>query len=871
MSSRFSKRLRALWLRRQLDRDLDDELRFHLEMKASELGDPEAARRRVGNPTALKEACRELWSFARLESWWQDLRYALRMLAKTPGLSLVAVLALALGIGADTAIFTIANGAFIWNLGLEHLDRTVFINLTDPARRDGFGISYPDFRDFRSQAKSLAGLAAYRIASANLSDPKRFPERYWAAQMSANGFGVSEQKALLGRVFEDRDELPGAVPVTVLAYHVWHDRYGGDPAIVGRTIRVNDVPTAIVGVMPPGKRFPEDVDLWTPLIPDEQLERRENRSVALFGLVREGNKLALVRNEMSAIAGRLAIQYPATNKRLTADVEPIAQITGAYAMRPLFVALWVAVGFVLLIACADVANMLLARGAGRMREISIRVAIGAGRSRIVRQLLIESLTLSVAGGFLGWFVALGGLRWFDAGTGGLPKPVWLNLTLDRTAFEYLAAVSVCAGILFGLAPALRLARTDVHTSMKDGGQGVAGGRGLGSLANLLVVLETALCIILLAGAGLMIRSTVNLYAAPIGVNTANVLSMRLSLPEAKYPSGAELNAFHRTLKSRLESLAGVDSSGVASNMPFGRWISYSWEFEGKPSEAEDRAPTIGAIVASPGYFRVMQVRPRRGRLFTEADTATAAPVALINETFAAKYWPGEDPVGKHLRTVQNHTQQPWITVAGVIPDILQDFQRPLEHVALAYLPFDQQPLREAFVVLRTHVPPGTLAEASRRVVQEMDGNLPLYDVRSLEDRMAQNRLSVTLIGGMFSVFAAVALLLASIGLYAVVAHSISQRTQEIGVRMAVGGARLDILKLVYAQGMRPLAIGMAIGLPAAFGVTHVLRMVLVGVAPGDPVTFLLVTLVLVVAGVLGCAIPARRATQVDPIVALRYE
>jgi len=627
---------------------------------------------------------------------------------------------------------------------------------------------------------------------------------------------------------------------------------------------------AVIGIMPPDKRFPEDTDLWTPLIPDAQLERRDNRTLTLFGRLAAGINTAAVRIELSTLADRIGKQYPATNKGLTADVQPIAQITGAYNMRPLFAALWTAVGFVLLIACADVASMLLARGTGRIREVSIRVAIGAGRARIIRQLLIESVLLSVAGGFLGWLVALGGLRWFDAGTRDVVKPLWLNLSLDRTAFTYLAAISIATGILFGLAPALRLARIDVYTAMKDGGQGVTGGRRSLSLSNLLVVFEMALCIVLLAGAGLMIRSTVNLYDAPIGVDTSDVLTMRVNLPEARYSSTADQVAFHRILAARLASLGGVEAAGVASNLPFGRWIPFSYELEGA-AVAPGRYPRIGGIVVSPGYFHAMHVKPLRGRIFAEMDGIAGPPVVMVNESFAQKLWPGENALGKRLRLVKNHALQSWLTVVGVLPDILQNFRRPLDRDPLIYLPYAAEPQREMFILSRAHVPPDSLAETFRRTVRDMDGNLPVYDVRSLENRLAQNRLSVRLVGGMFSVFAAIALALASIGLYAVISHSISQRTHEIGVRIAIGGTRRDIIKLVYAQGMRPVVIGMIFGLPAAFGVTYVLRKTLIGVSPGDPVTFFLIVFVLGIAGVLGCAIPARRATRVDPIVALRYE
>lgn len=868
--NRMMKKFRLLWRRRQLDRDLEDELRFHLDMKTEELGDRAEAQRRIGNISVLKEVCRELWIFSNLETCWQDIRYAARTLSATPGFTLAAIVALGLGIGADTAVFTIADGALRWNLGLEHLDRTVIVGLTDGSPRSSFGVSYPDFADLRAQTKSLAGLAGYQFASVNLSDSKTFPQRCWAARMSANGFAVSEQKPALGRAFMDADERPGAPAVVVLTDHIWQDRYGSDPAILGKTIRIDDVPVTVIGVMPPGKRFPEETDMWLPLIPSAQTQQRGNRELTLFGRLAAGVDLNRARGELRAIVARLAKQYPETNEGLTADVQSIAMITGVYNMRPVLIALWVAIGFVLLIACADVANMLLARGAGRMREISIRVAIGAGRARIVRQLLIESVLLSAAGGLLGWWVALGGLRWFDAGTGGMVKPVWLNLSLDRTAFLYLAAVSIATGILFGLAPALRLANIDVHTAMKDGGQAVAGSRRVLSLSTLLIAFEAALCMILLAGAGLMIRSALNLYGAPIGVDSSNILTMRINLPQAKYPSPADEMMFHATLNQRLRALAGVESAAVVSNLPFGSSVPIPYELEGSPVES-GRAPRVGAVIASADYFRVMRLHPRRGRIFSDLDGIAAPGVLLVNESFARTFWPGADALGKHVRLIAEHRPQPWFTVVGVLPDVLQNFQHPLQHDPLLYIPYSELPLREISIVARTKIRPGLLADSFRRAVQRMDGNLAVYDVRSLEDRLDQNRLSAKLLSGMFSVFAAIALMLAAVGLYAVMAHSISQRTQEIGLRMALGASRRDMMRLVYTQAMRPMALGLALGLPAAFAVTRVLRIALIGVSPVDPLAFLLSVLALLSAAILGCLVPARRAMRVDPIVALRYE
>lgn len=867
--TRFRKKLRALWRRRQLHRDLRDELKFHLEMKTGVVGDLPEARRLVGNLTALEESCRDLWSFSALESWWSDLRYALRMLGKSPGFTAVAVITLALGIGADTAVFTIARGAFSWDLGLDHVAQTILLGLADHEHHQDLGASYPDFRFLRSQAKSLAGLAAYRFSSANLSDSRALPERFWCATVSANAFAVSEQQPLLGRTFLREDERPGAPPVVVLAYHLWQDRYGKDPQILGKDVRVNDVPRSVIGVLPPGKRFPEEADLWTPLIPDPALDRRDSRSLTLFGRLQNGVSMAAARSELNALAARLSAQYPAASRSLVANVTSIGEITGAYNMRPLFATLWFAVGFVLLIACADVANMLLARGAGRMREISIRVAIGAGRARIVRQLLVESVLLSLSGGCLGWFVAQTGLHWFDSGVHGV-KPVWLNLSLDAHVFLYLAAISLLTGILFGLAPAWRLAAIDVHSAMKDGGHGVAGERRVLAVSNFLVILEMALSVVLLAGAGLMVRSIINLYAAPLGVNISSVLTMRLNLPEAKYALPSDQLAFHRALRGKVQGLPGVVSAGIASNLPLGRWLSFPYQLEGGTVDSQ-RAPRLGAIVASPGYFQALRIKPLVGRVFLDTDGLFDAPVVLVNESFARQFWPRQIALGKRLRLFKDHAAQPWLTVVGIVPDVLQNPNRPLEHHPLIYLPFSQQPQREMFIVARIQSRPAPLVGAFRRRVRSIDPNLPLYDVATLENRLAQNRLSVTLLGAMFAIFAGIALLLAAIGLYAVMAHSISRRIQEIGVRMALGSTRSDVLRLVYIQAMRPLLLGLLVGLPIAFAVSRVLRRILVGVSPNDPLSFSLAVLVLCLAGTLGCALPAYRATRVDPIVALRYE
>jgi len=815
-------------------------------------------------------ARRRFGTFAGIETLWQDAWYAARTFGRNPGFVAVAVIALALGIGADTAMFTIVNGAISWNMNLDHHDRVIAVTATDVGRVQNFGSSYPDFRDLRARVHSLQGLAAYQFLAVNVSDRSGLPERYYCVRISANGNAVARQKPLLGRDLTAADELPGASAVVLLGHHVWQQRYGGNPAIVGQTIRVDEVPMQVVGVMPPGKRFPEDTDLWAPLVPTAALEKRDYRDLMLYGRLADGVNVRAARAELDTLMAQLAAQFPDTDKGLTLEIQPIIAITGVYGMRPLFLVLFGAVGFVLLIACADVANMLLARAASRAREISIRVAIGAGRLRIIRQLLIESMLLSLAGGLLGWMVAIGGLRWFDAGTGGRVKPPWLNLQLDVAAYAYLAAISVATGVLFGLVPALRLAKVDLHGSLKDGGYGTLGGRRSLRLSSMLVAFEMALCVMLLAGAGLMIRSTANLYRTPIGVNTANVLTMLVNLPEAKYPRQEDLMRFHQTLVRRLDALPGVKAAAVVSNLPLGHWIPYSYELEGA-APSGGRLPSLAAIVATADSFGVWQVQARRGRLFTNAESESPTPLAVINQSLAAKFWPGEDPLGRRLRLFVNDRAQPWLSVIGVIPDILQDNRHPLEHSPVIYVPWAEAPQRIAYVVARTAVPPSTLAHAFRSEVQQVDGGLAVYQLRSLEDRIAENRLTTSLFGAICTVFAAVALVLASIGLYSVTAHAVSQRMQEFGIRLALGGTSADILGLVFRQGLRPLAIGLMAGLPLALFVTRLLRTLLAGVSPGDPATFVVAATVLVLAGLAGCVIPARRAVRADPVVVLRSE
>jgi putative ABC transport system permease protein len=810
---------------------------------------------------------------------WQDIKFAFRTLGHNPGFTAVAVLTLSLGIGANATVFTLANAVLYKNLPFANSDRILYISSINRTNGDEDGISYPDYLDYRAQSKNFDGIVAFSGLNADVSDTFGNAQRYRGNRLTANTFGVIGQAPFVGRDFISDDERIGAAPVAIISYGLWENRYAKSPAAIGQTIRINELPTVIVGVMPRGFMFPSEGDVWIPLIPTDDYQKRESRETTLAGRLAPGANISSARAEMETIARRLAAAYPASNKDWDVRVQNFNDYANGGPIRVVFLAMLGAVGFVLLIACANVANLLLGRAVGRSREISIRSALGASRWRVIRQLLVESVILSIGGGVLGWLAAIWGIRTFDAAVIPNGKPAFIQFTVDYRVILYVAAVTLGTGILFGLAPALRLSRLDINAALKDGGHGSSIMRGK-FLSALLVVTEMALAVVLLAGAGLMIRSFLKMYNAPVGVQADNVLTMRMLLRDTKYPTPAEQITFFQRLQERIAALPGVEVAAITTNMPAGGSIRWPYELEGKPPVDERKRPETDAIVISPGYFDVVKVRPLFGRTFTEADGVSGFPVVIVNKSFAEMFWSNQDPLGKRLRLVttpvgaKNGTPaspQAWLTVVGEIPDIIQNDLGKGQRDPIIYLPYRQQPMRGMNVVARTRVPPATLGDAFRREVKFLDADLPVFNLRTMEDFLAQRNWPWRVFGTMFGIFAAIALLLASVGLYAVIAHSVSQRTQEIGIRMALGASGLRVLRLIFMQGMRQLVAGLVFGLVAAFGVTRVLSTLLVGISPTDPLTFFSVTLVLTMAGVLGCMIPARRAIRVDPVVALRHE
>lgn len=803
---------------------------------------------------------------------WQDLKFGLRTLAKSPGFTAVAVLTLALGVGVNATVFTLANGVLFNGIPFKNADRFLFISVKNPSNAEDFvGVSYPDFRDWRAQAKSFDGMMAWTGGRASVSDRAGLPETFLMARMTANSLALIGQKPALGRSFLFDEDAAKAAPVAIIGYGLWERRYSKDNSVIGRVISINGTPTTVIGVMPPDFAFPFRVDLWMPLTPTADTEKRDARNLIVFARMAGGVTLNSARAEMETISRNLQSAYPGTNQGIDAWVRTVHEFYIGPWITTIFAAMLGAVSFVLLIACANVANLLLGRAVGRMREISIRMALGAGRWRIIRQLLVESVMLSTAGGILGWLIAIWGVHAFDLAVTPYAKPSWMNFSMNYHVFTYLVMISVGTGILFGLAPALRLARVDVNTSLKDGGRGSSTGARGKHLSSILVISEVALAVVLLAGAGLMVRTFLNVYRASLGVNTNNVLTMRLALPDSRYPKAVDQIAFHERLKPRLQALPGVASVDISDFLPTGGSLSFQYELEGVPPVTSQRRPTLSALAIGPDYFRAWEVRPQSGRVFTDADGVSGAPVALVNQSFAGKFWPGQDPLGKRLRFFTAGAPEPWLQVVGVVPNIVQNDISPRQIDPLIYIPYRQRPEADMAIIARTMVPPGTLATAFRREIQAVDSDLPIYNLWTMQERLERNYWFYRILGVLFVIFAGIALFLASIGLYAVMAHSVSQRTQEIGVRMAMGATARTILQLLFRQGMLRVAVGVAIGLIGAFGVTRVLKAILVQVAPADPMTFATASVVLAIAAAFGCWIPARRAMRVDPMVALRHE
>src|SRR5262245_17205539 len=876
------KWLRRLFRRRKQEEELEKELSFHLDLHTSDLiaqgKTSEEARRQarlaLGGPEQVKEMCRDARGTRWLGDLAQDLRYAGRMWRQSPAFTLFAVCGLALAIGVNTAVFTIVNAVLFRTPPIPGIDRIAFVAAIDKAHGDDEPLqtcSYPDLRDLKERLKPFEDLAAYQYGQVDLSDDANFPERYFAVGMTANTLSVLGRKPLLGRDLEPADTRPGAPPVVLLTHRVWESRYNKDESVIGKTVRIDGRPATVIGVTPPDARLYNDIALWIPLEPQAP-SPREIRELIVFGRLADGVSIGQASVEAVAVARQLEIEYPATNKNIGAEVQGANEFHLRAQIRQVLQALWGGVAFVLLIACANVANLLLGRAVVRSREMSIRAALGAGRWRVIRQLLTESVLLSVMAGVLGAFLAYWGVRALDAALSamGFDRAGYIVFSVDRNVLLYRAAISIGTGIVFGLAPALRMSRIDLSKALKEGGQGAGVGVRRRLLTDILVGTEVALSVVLLMGAGLMIRSMVYAENMKLGVNTENVLTMQLNLENSKYQWRQKPLSFFQELTARLGALPGVEIATIMSELP-GSWpfrqITNSFQIEGSPIANMRDRPRTAVLTIGPGYFRCMQAQLVMGREFTELDGAAGHKAAIINQSFANRRWPGENPLGKRIR-VDDVGTEAWATIVGVSADIVQN--RYSEGLPRVYLPYRQNPSRMV-VAARTQVAPASLAPAFRQSVKDLDANLPVFHLRSLADYVWYANYDMRLYSAMFTVLAFIALALASTGLYAVISQSVNQRTREMAIRAAMGASGSRLWRLMFFQGMWRFTIGLVIGLALSFAVGGALRSLLVGVSTSDPATCLLVILALAIVAALACGLPARRAARSDPAALLRFE
>jgi putative ABC transport system permease protein len=812
----------------------------------------------------------------------QDLRFAVRLLIKDRWFTAVATIALALGIGMNATVFTFVNAVLIRGLPFEHPDRIVALGCTD-ARGRPQGVSQLDFRDWRDGARTLSSLAILSGANMNVSDEGQAVEQFAGTYNSASLFQLIGQRPMIGRDFTPDDDRIGAEPVVILGNGIWKNRYGSDPSIVGRSIKVNTLAAAVIGVMPPDMKFPNNNDLWMPfsqLAPELRDSKRNARQFQAIGRLADGVTFAQAQSELAAITARLTHDYPDTNKDIKSDVALYNDRVNGGPIRTVFLSLMGAVAFVLLIACANVANLLLARSAARSREIAVRVSLGASRWRIVRQLLVESVLLALVSGALGYGLAVIGVRWFDSVTQNVGKPYWMKFTMDAAVFAYFAAICLGTGIIFGLAPALHISKTDVNEVMKEGGgrSGTSGTRAR-RWTGVLIVVELMLTIVLLAGAGFMLRSFLALYRADLGgIQTSRLLLMRMNLPLARYPRREPRALLYQHLEERLRGVGAIQAFALATIAPLQGGLERQLSIGGRPAPAGAPPPTVTLVGVGSGYFDTLQLRLIRGRAFTDVDGSPGHEAAIVNQRFVAMHFPGEDPIGQRI-TLTDGSPRPVdpsmatlsATIVGIAPTIRQrNFSEP-EPDPVVYVPYRVDPQRFAVLIVRGQGDAASLSAVVRTEMRALEPDLPLFNISTLEETLAQQRWPFRVFGTMFAIFAVVALVLSAVGLYAVTAYSVSQRTQEIGVRMALGAQARQVLWLVMRRSLVQLAIGLPIGIAGAFGVGKILESLLVQTSARDPITIGSIAALMIVVSIAACLWPARYATRLDPLSALRYE
>jgi predicted permease len=812
---------------------------------------------------------------------WRDLRFAARLLAKDLGFTLVAAVALALGISVNTTVFTLVNGVVFRGLPFNDPDRIISLGMTDAKARQ-FGVSWLDFQDWRDGSRAFSRLALLQGAPMNVSEQGHPAEQYTGTYGTANLFELIGQRPQLGRDFRPGDDTPGAEPVAILSDSVWKSRYAADRSVLGRAIKINDRIYSVVGIMPPEMRFPFNNDLWLPFnqLPPPVLQAKRNvRTLQAIGRLAPGVTLPQARAEIDTIVARLARDHPDTNKDVRASIVTFNDRVAGGQIRLVLFALLGAVGFVLLIACANVANLLLARSARRSAEIAIRISLGASRWRIVRQLLVESLLLSVVSGVAGFGLGVIGIRMVDAvlSDPALGKPYWMKFTIDPIVVGFFAAICLGTALLFGLAPALHVSKTDVNEVIKEGGgRSGTGGQRARRWTSALLVAEVTLTLVLLAGAAFMMRSFLVLYRMDVGADTSHVLTMRLTLPLTKYPQPGPRTAIFDQIERRLHGLGSLQAAGLTSNPPMFGGLVRQLQREGQPIDPDGRLPEVTMVGIGAGYFEALGIRVVRGRAFTDVDGTPGHESVLVNQQLVRMHFPTEDPIGRRITLLDNQpSAQPsppvTATIVGIVPSLRQRNFQDAQPDPVAYLPYRADPGRFMVLVVRTAGNPAAATALVREQVSAIEPDVPLYAIMTLDQVLAQQRWPFRVFGSMFAMFAVIALVLSAVGLYAVTAYGVTQRTAEIGVRMALGADAEHVLWLILRRGLVQLAIAVPIGVTGAFGVGKLLQSLLVQTSPRDPLTILSIALLMILVAVAACLMPARRATRLDPVSALRCE
>ncbi len=809
-----------------------------------------------------------------MQTLWQDMRYALRMLRKHPGFTLIAVLTLALGIGANTAIFSLLDGVLLRPLPYQEPERLALI--WEDATKIGFPRDTPapaNYADWKAQNHSFEDMAALDFRGFNLTGDGE-PEKLNAFGVTSNFFPLLGVKPALGRNFLPAEDQPGASKVAIISHRLWQNRFGGDQGILNRDILLNDEKVRVVGVMPPGFQFYQNyINLWVPsAFTSSELANRGNHFLTVVGRMKPSVTIAQADADIKSIMQRIAQAYPDDAKGLSSVVVSLREELTGNVQQSLMILL-AAVGFVLLIACANIASLMLARAATRTREIAVRSALGAGRGRIVRQLLTESLLLAVSGGVLGILLALWSFEFLRQ----LIPPAMTGQTalqLDGRVLLFTLLASLVSGVLFGLAPALQASRLDLNEALKEGGGRSGTGTGQRRLRNVLVVGEVALSLMLLIGSGLLIQTLFNLHGQYSPLSPEKVLTMRTVLPEYKYGEHARRVAFYDQVIERVQAIPGVVSAGYTTSVP----LEWKGGANGLSIEGRQAEPGLGFNAnhrqVTNDYLQTMHIALRQGRYFDGRDQQQAEPVTIINETMARQYWPNENALGRRFKIGSADSDRPWLTIVGIVADVRQmGMTEPVKPEM--YLP--QRQIKSHFffsprdLTIRTSVEPMSLADAVRNAVHAVDPNQPVTNIRTMEEVLgeesAQSRVAMVLM----STFAALALLLAAIGLYGVLSYFVAQHTPEIGLRMALGAQAGDVLRLVLRQGLMLVFCGVALGLFGAFALTRLMKSLVFGVATADPLTFAIVPLVFCVVALVACWVPARRATKVDPMIALRAE